>query len=90
MIIRATAIVNDLTKVGSPVDALETLATAIYFVVMMAAEDEADANELMHVVVDALAKRMDNYGQDRETYLKTRPGRDKQARRIKAMLGMKP
>jgi len=95
MQIRATAIVNDLTKVTDPPGALDVLMLAVYLVAVMTGEDKDDADELMHACIDVMAKRMANYTKDRETFVRSRgktKDKDKQARLLKAMLGlgMKP
>ena len=95
MQIRATAIVNDLTKVTDPAGALDVLMLAVYLVAVMTGQNEDDADELLRACIDVIAKRMANYTKDRETFVRSRgkvKDKDKQAKLIKAMLamGMKP
>ena len=88
MIMRATAIVNDLTKITDPAGGLDVLTFAIYLVVVMTSEEEEEADEMTRAVVDVMAKRMVNFERDRETFKKTRKGKGKDA--IAALMGMKP
>ena len=91
MQIRATAIVNDLTKATDPGGAIDVLLLSIYLVAVMAANDAEDAEEMFALCGEALYQRAQNFEKDRETFLRSRgktKDKDKQAKLIKAMLAL--